>query len=153
VPQYSSLLDPRYIVLDLKGRRKREIIEELVAPLEFRGELPDVDEAVRELMEREKTGSTGIGKGVAIPHHLLRGVEKPLVVFGRKTRGIDFDAADKMPVKLFFLVLGPQDEKGEHLKLLSRLARFLHDDAFLRELLEAKLPEDVLDAFRKAEAR
>jgi len=152
VPQFSGLLDPRCIILDLKGRRKREIIEELVAPLEICGELPDSEEAVRELMEREKAGSTGIGKGVAIPHRLLRGLEKPLVVFGRKVRGVDFDAADAKPVKIFFLILGPQDEKGEHLKLLSKLARFLHEDAFLLRLLEAKLPEDVLDAFRKAEA-
>jgi len=152
VPQFSSLLDPRCIILDLKGRRKREIIEELVEPLELRGDLPDPDETVRELMEREKTGSTGIGKGVAIPHKLLRGLEKPLVVFGRKVRGIDFDAADKKPVRLFFLILDSQDAKEEHLKLLSRLARLLHSDAFLLRLLEAKLPEDVLDAFRIAES-
>ena len=153
MPDYSTLLDPRCIALDLKGTKKKEILEEMVGLLKSSEKINDAADVVQGLLEREKAGSTGIGKGIALPHRLIRGLGKPLVVFGRKKRGVSYESVDKVPVRLFFLILGSDDEQGEHLKLLSRLARFLHDERFIDDLLKAKTPEAVIDIFKKAESR
>ena len=153
MPDYSSLLDPRCIVLDLKGKKKKEILEELVGLLKSSDKIFDADEIVEELLDRERIGSTGIGKGIALPHKLIHGLQNPLVVFGRKKRGVNYDALDKVPVKLFFLILGSEGAQGEHLKLLSKLARFLHNEQFIENLLKAKTPEDVLEIFIREEGR
>jgi fructose-specific phosphotransferase system IIA component len=149
--EYSKLLDPACIDLHLKGKRKKEVVEELIDMLVRSGKLQNGKDIAEEVLEREKITSTGIGKGVAIPHKLVRGISQTLIAFGRKSEGINFDAIDKAPVTLFFLLLGPEGHTGEHLKLLSKLARYLHDDGFIRALREAKNPEEVIEVFRREE--
>ena len=90
------------------------------------------------LLEREKLGSTGIGEGVAIPHGKLPGVPGLLAAFARSTQGIEFDAIDKRPAQLFFVLFAPENSAGIHLKALARISRLFKSPAFRKSILDAK---------------
>lgn len=147
----SQILDPYCIKLSMNAHRKKEAIEELVTVLYEAGKIDEVKPLVKELLAREKMASTGIGEGIAIPHKLIKGLDDTLMVFGRKKEGIHFDSLDNKPVNLFFLILGPEGHNNDHLRLLSKLARILHDPHFRGVLQDAKRPEDVISAIRKQE--
>jgi fructose-specific phosphotransferase system IIA component len=147
----SELLDPDCIELDLKSRRKKDIIRELAEVLTRGGKISDTEALARGILEREKLTSTGLGDGIAIPHCMSSQVQETLIAFGRKASGVRFDAIDNRPVKLFLLLVGPADDHNRHLKVLSKLARYLHDDAFCRKLLEAENAGAVIQAFREKE--
>jgi len=134
---------------NLKGKTKREILYELAEDLKNAGLIDDIDKVVDTVLEREKLGSTGIGDGVAIPHGKLRGINNFLCAFGRSLEGIDFDAVDRKPVHIFFLLLAPYDSVSLHLKMLSRISKILRDPSFRRRLLELgsskEIYKDIID--------
>ena len=150
---FSELLSPACIDLDLKSKKKKDLIEEMISLLVKAGQLRDAKGIIEEVMEREKEVSTGIGKGVAIPHRLIGGLQTSLVCFGRKTNPIDFDSHDGDPVDLFFLLLGPPGNANAHLRLLSKLARYIHKSEFLESLRAAQTPQAVIDTFVREEAQ
>jgi nitrogen PTS system EIIA component len=90
------------------------------------------------LLEREKLGSTGVGEGVAIPHGKLPGVPGLLAAFGRSSKGIEFDAIDKRPAQLFFVLFAPENSAGVHLKALARISRLFKNGGFRRGILDAR---------------
>lgn len=147
----SELLEPACVVPELLGRKKLEVITELVQVLHDAGKITQPDAVLEALIEREKMSSTGLGHGVAIPHRLLPNVSSTLVAFGRKKEGIHYDAIDRQPVRLVFLILGPAGRNSEHLMLLSRLARLLNDDRLRRDLLEAPAARQILEVLAAAE--
>lgn len=93
------------------------------------------DEIVRNIIEREKLGSTGVGDHIAIPHGKIPGLNGFYAAFGRSKQGIDFEAIDHQPVKFFFLIIGPQDKPADHIKLLAKLARIFRSER-IKNLLE-----------------
>jgi fructose-specific phosphotransferase system IIA component len=120
---------------DLKGRTKPEVLREMVALAASGGGVRGPELLLEMLERRESLGSTGIGKGVAIPHGRSLAVVQMKVVFAVSRKGVDFDALDGKPVKLFFLIVAPpQDKKNEYLPLLGRIA----------ELVQAKPARDRL---------
>ena len=112
----ASVLDPRCVALDLKGKKKPEILTELVELLSGSGLVKEPKHLIRELVKRERLSSTGIGDGIAIPHTLTERAERTVMAFGRKRGGVKFDAVDKQPVYLFFLLVGPKGAYTAHLK-------------------------------------
>lgn len=98
--------------------------------------ISNVEAAVAVILEREKLGSTGIGEGIAIPHGKMKGIDRILCAFGRSKEGVDFDAIDKKPVHIFFLLLAPEDSAGLHIQMLSRISRILRDPSFRKHLTE-----------------
>ena len=149
--ELSKLLCSECIELDLSGRKKPEIIRELVNVISRCDGIGDTDSLYEAIMEREKLISTGIGNAIAIPHCLTSSVESMHMAFGRKTDGVKFDSVDNQPVSLFFLLVGPDGNPISHLQVLSKLARYLHDGSFCKSLLEAESPGEVLHAFRSKE--
>lgn len=149
----SPLLDSRAVSLSIAARRKPDIIRELVALLGVTGAVTDVDRVTAEVIERENVATTGIGSGIAIPHCLSPAVRGTAIAIGRRIPGAKFDAVDKQPVQLFFLMVGLPGSHNEHLRLLSRLARFLHDPDLKAELLSAREPEEAVAAFRRREEK
>ena len=103
----------------------------------------DHAELVRVLQERERLGSTGIGKGIGIPHGKLPALDKLLLGFGISRQGVDFESMDRQPTYLFFLLLTPENTAGLHLRLLARISRLLKDDVFRNQLLKARGVEEV----------
>ena len=86
------------------------------------------------LLAREKLGSTGVGKGVAIPHARVPGLSDITGLFARLTSPIDFDSVDAQPVDIVFMLLAPEDAGADHLKALARVSRLLRDEATLKKL-------------------
>jgi mannitol/fructose-specific phosphotransferase system IIA component (Ntr-type) len=144
-------LDASCVRLELTGKRKPEIIGELVGALASAGRIDDAELVTAQILERESLASTGIGGGIAIPHCLSSAAKGTVLGIGRKRAGARFDAVDKRPVTLFFLMVGPPGAQHEHLRLLSKLARYLHDPSLKTELLEARSPDDVVAAFASRE--
>ncbi|MFW5684071.1 MAG: PTS sugar transporter subunit IIA [Spirochaetota bacterium] len=147
----ATVLDESCVQLELTARRKPDIIRELVEVLARANRISDADEVTRRVLEREELTTTGIGGGIAIPHCLSVSASETVLAFGRKSSGAKFDAVDKQPVLLFFLMVGPPGAHNEHLRLLSKLARYLHDPGLKESLLSATTPEQVVDLFRGRE--
>ncbi|SIQ48949.1 PTS system, fructose-specific IIC component [Alkalispirochaeta americana] len=147
----SSLLEVRTIELDFAKRRRQHIVERLVELVAGVHPLEDQGRLVREILQRDSEVSTAIGDGVAIPHKLTPLVSQPQVAFLQTRKGGHFSSPDGIPVRLFFLLLAPEGSVNEHLRTLSKLARLLHDARFREELLEATVPQAVVEMIRSRE--
>jgi len=149
----SQILDTSCINLNLNSKKKKDAIREMVNLLYKAGKIKDPQKVERELIEREKMGTTGIGGGIAVPHIMTKEISQTVMAFGRKKEGLDFDAIDSEPVQLIFLLIGPKGEESTHLRLLCRLSRFLHNTQFKKSLMDAEKSEDILDIFQREEER
>jgi mannitol/fructose-specific phosphotransferase system IIA component (Ntr-type) len=96
-------------------------------------------------MEREKLVTTGVGYGVAFPHAKTRSVRGIVIAFGRSKEGIDFEAMDKRPVQLFFLIAAPEEAIGAHLNVMAKLSHLMKSQENRDRLLEAKGWEEVAE--------
>ena len=133
------------IKMNLLSQDKDSVIEEMIDIMVENGIVTDKEEVVKKAMEREAKGTTGVGKGVAIPHVKSEAVERPAVAFGRSAEGIDYGSMDEKPSYLFFLITVPEESHDEHLQLLAKLSRNLVHDEFRDSLLEAESDEEVMD--------
>ncbi len=118
----------------------REIVESLRAAGAFKG-ADVVDDVVRAIQKREALGSTGIGRGVAIPHTKHSCVDRLVGTVGVSKQGVAFDSLDGEPVYVFVLLISPQDRPGDHLRALENVSRNLRDDGFVRALRGAETRE------------
>ncbi|MGM0628199.1 MAG: PTS sugar transporter subunit IIA [Candidatus Fermentibacterota bacterium] len=146
--ELAEMMNPACIELELEGKRKPDIIRELVDIVSRCEDRIDRDCLYVSLMRRESISTTGIGDGIAIPHCMTGQVENTRIAFGRKLDGARFDAVDNKPVSLFFLLVGPEGNPTRHLQVLSKLARYLHDPIFCQKLLDADSAGEVVEAFR-----
>ena len=132
----ADILRESCVIADIKGITKREILFEMVETLKKAKLIDDIDSVVEIIMERERLGSTGIGDGVAIPHGKMKKLNTILCVAARSKEGVNFDAVDRQPVHIFFLVLAPKDSASLHLKVLSRISKVLRDQSFRKQILK-----------------
>lgn len=140
----SEFLVTDAINLDLKSTSKRDVLMELLLPLQKAGKLSDAKKMVDVLMEREELGSTGIGGRIAIPHGKAPQVKELSAVLGISKAGVAFDALDGEPVNLFIALVAPEGSAGLHLKALARISSLLKDKNFKRALLAAPDKDEVL---------
>lgn len=147
----TDLLSPERVRVPLEARDKRGILRELSHLLvdTAGGEFDDVLAAVE---ERETVLSTGIGFGVAIPHGRSPTLPELAVVCGSTPEAIAFDAIDGQPVRLFFLLAGPERAAGQHVKALGRLARLIRGEQLRTRLLACKTSAEFYEALVEAEA-
>ncbi len=141
-----EFMDPSAIQLELRGESKDAILRELIGLLG----LDEKSEGIlfKMLKRRENLGSTGIGKGIAIPHCRSLVVDKLRLAFGRKTGGIEYNAIDGDRVQYFFLIVAPPIEvSNQYLPVLGKLAQFAKDPENLKKLGEVKTPEELLAMF------
>jgi PTS system nitrogen regulatory IIA component len=110
-------------------------------------------DVIERLHERERLGSTGFGKGVAIPHGKIDGLEHVVAIFARLAQPIDYQAVDDLPVDLVFCLLSPPDAGADHLKALAQASRCLRDSAFVAKLRGAGSDDAVLALFAGQEER
>lgn len=139
----SDMLDEDHILVDLKARDKKAVLEELAGVITSHDSSLEKSSLVKVLMEREKLGSTGIGDGVAIPHGKVPGVEQPIISFGRSRKGLDFDSMDGTPAFLFFLLVAPENSASIHLKALARIAKILKNSSFRKMLMDASTKQEI----------
>ncbi len=131
------------IKLELEGNSKDEILKELISLLK----LDDKSEGMlyKMLKRRENLGSTGIGRGIAIPHCRSLVVNKLRVAFGRKLQGTDFKAIDEKPVNFFFLIVAPPLEvSNQYLPVLGKIAQFSKEPDVPERLIALREPKEFL---------
>lgn len=139
------------INLDLKSKKKSEVLRELVQMIRS-GDT--ADQLLQTLQKREELGSTGIGKGIAIPHGRSLLLDKLEIAVGRSIKGVEFDAIDKKPVHLFFLVMAPpQDPGNQYLITLGRIALVCQELTKRRQLFDPQTPEEFIELVRSLEEK
>jgi mannitol/fructose-specific phosphotransferase system IIA component (Ntr-type) len=141
----TDYLTSKNIKIGIKGRDKEEIIEELIGIAESVAPGLNRGEAVGGLMKRESIGSTGVGKGVAIPHTGVKNCSKILPVIALAEEGVNYESLDGDPVRLFFMILYPENQIRMQLKFLARVSRLLRNEELRNSLLECSTPEEMMD--------
>lgn len=111
----------------------------------------DPQDVLSELLKREKIASTGIGRGIAVPHAYISGFDRMVVALVRIPQGLQFYAIDGEPVHLAVILAGPRSSKNLHLLLLARIAKLARNRNFCQRLLEVSTPQEIICAFREAE--
>jgi len=145
----SELFNEANIVTDLGAGAKEELLDAIVRDLDEKGHVSDRERATRDVIEREKVMSTGIGNGVAIPHAYTDGVDRLVAGFYRTQEPVDFDALDGKNVSLFFIILGPKESRRDHIKVLAKISRLLNHEDFRQDLIGATDASAVMNVFRR----
>jgi mannitol/fructose-specific phosphotransferase system IIA component (Ntr-type) len=138
-----QLLDPALMFADVEGGSRDAVLCSLAERLERRGSIPSAADLHAKLLERERLGSTAIGKGIAIPHCKLSRLERSVVAVGIAPQGVAAEAPDHDPVRLFFLVVSPEGSPAEHLQCLAAISRWIKEDGNLDRLREATTADEV----------
>jgi len=141
------------IIPELKASDRDHVIRELVETLAASKAIgqADVDSVVKAIIDREKRGSTGFGKGVAVPHVAHTAVKKRAAAIGRSTVGVDFSALDQAPVYSIVLLLSPKDSPDGHLQAMEKLFAKLNEDQFRRFLRQAGTRQEIVDLIEEAD--
>lgn len=131
--EHPELLTPESIVVPLQATGKKETLTKLA---QRAAQLTGVHERqiFDVLLERERLGTTGVGRGIAIPHGKLAGITRLYGIFARAEPAVDFEAVDEQPVDLIFLLLAPEAAGADHLKALARVSRLLRDPKTCQKL-------------------
>ena len=142
---FLSLFKENYFIPDLKGTSKGSVLEALLAPLKKDHLLNQPDLLLETLKQRETLGSTGIGKQIAIPHCRTLTVSELLVVIGYSKKGVEWQATDKKPVRLFFLIIAPPQEKQNiYLPVLGKICELVRDNKLRKNLLKTDNYQDFI---------
>jgi PTS system nitrogen regulatory IIA component len=133
------------VIPSLSATTKEAVIRGMVESLHTAGLFRDADleDIIRAILKRELLGSTGIGRGVAIPHTKHASVEKLVGTLAVSTSGVAFESLDGEPVYIFVLLISPQDRPGDHLRALENVSRCLRDDEFVKRLRAATTREEI----------
>ena len=151
--KFADFVSVEAIRADLTAQGKEEAIREMTDSLVEAGHIDkeDMQSIVKAIMTREELGSTGIGRGVAVPHTKHPSVEKLVGTVGVSVGGIDFNSLDGDKVQLFFLLISPPDRPGDHLRALENIARQLRDDMFCKFLKQSKTAEEIQQLLEEAD--
>lgn len=151
----SDFVAPEAIIPALSANSKEAVIREMVESLrnagQFRG--ADLDDIVRHIMKRELLGSTGIGRGVAIPHTKHQSVERCIGTVAVSPSGVPFESLDGEPAHVFVLLISPQDRPGDHLRALENVSRRLRDEGFIKAMQQSKTREEIWELLQRAEGQ
>lgn len=149
-----SLLDEITVLPNYEADSKKELINALVDTLKDKVDSIDqLDDVRKAVFEREEIMSTGVGKGLAIPHAKTKAVSENHAAFALLKDPLDFDSIDKEPVRLVFLLVGPESRNSQHIKLLSRISRLMNSGSFREKILACNSKEEILEAFRMEEEK
>src|SRR6059036_3919483 len=142
--KFSDFINVASIKAYLEADDKSSVIRELVESLAAAGAIAaaDAQGIVAAILKREELGSTGIGRGVAVPHTKHPSVNRLVGTVAVSHEGVDFNSLDGEKVQLFFLLISPPDRPGDHLRALENISRQLRDESFCRFLKQSRSPED-----------
>lgn len=139
----SELTEPALIDTDLAGTDRNGVLQALADLVARRAIIDDPSLLIERLTKRETLGSTGIGHGIAVPHCRMAGLEKVVLAIGICRQAIAFEALDGAPVRMFFLVISPEESPAAHLRCLAAIAHWVKDAARREELFMITAPEEL----------
>lgn len=151
--KFSDFVRADAIIPALESTDKESVIRELIGSLIACGQLKseEEDSIVEAILKREELGSTGLGRGIAVPHTKHPSVTEPVGTVGISSTGIEFQSLDGEDVQLFFLVISPPDRPADHLRALEKISKQLKDETFCRFLKQSKTADDVQQVLDEAD--
>ncbi len=149
----SRLVSRELVVMELKGRDKQVVIEEMVGLFPAAGIVESAPAFLEAIVKREEIESTAIGNGVAIPHARSEGVKRMAVAIGRSSQGVDFAALDNHPVHLIFMIAAPATARQEYLQAVAKVAHLLKSKPLKRRLLDARTIKGFFTVIREFDTR
>ena len=152
--KFSDFVAADAIRSQVGANTKEGVIREMAQSLVDAGSIAagDLESIVKAIMKREDLGSTGIGRGVAVPHTKHPSVNRLVGTVAVSHDVVDYESLDGEPVQLFFLLVSPPDRPGDHLRALENISRQLRDEAFCRQLKSAKGPMDIQHLLEEADS-
>lgn len=147
----SEILSESLIRISLKNQNKTAVIEDLLDLASASGKINNRNAVLQSVLEREKLMSTGLGKGIALPHAKTDDVSGLVLAVAVSKEGIDFNATDGQPAHLFFFLLAPKKEAGLNLQVLAKIAGLTSSPEFCQSLINAGSEKEVLDLIRQEE--
>lgn len=148
-----SLLDNSTILAKISVTDKDQLLNNMIDTLKGKVDESQLEDIRESVFEREKIMSTGVGKSLAIPHGKVASVEDNLASFAILKEPIEFNSIDGKPVKMAFLLVGPEKKNSIHIKLLSRISRLMNSVSFRDTLSECETPEEIFEAFHQEEVK
>jgi PTS system fructose-specific IIA component/PTS system nitrogen regulatory IIA component len=151
--KFGDFVSSDAIRAQLGAENKESAIREMISALLEAGKIKadEVESIVKAILKREELGSTGIGRGVAVPHAKHPSVQRLVGTVAVSSEGIDFNSLDGEKVQLFFLLISPPDRPGDHLRALENISSQLRDDTFCRFLKQAKTADDIRQLLDEAD--
>lgn len=143
----SKYLDPKNVTF-IGAKTRDDVVRSLVDLLYDLHKIEDKELFYRAIIEREKIVTTGIGMGIAIPHAKLPNYDDFFIAVGVLKGGVDWGSIDGNPVRLVFMIGGPDDKQTEYLQILSDITLALKDEDRRKKLLNLESPEDVMKIFK-----
>ena len=143
--KFADFISREAIRAELTAEDKEGVIREMVQALLDAGKIErsEFESIIKAILKREELGSTGIGRGVAVPHTKHPSVDRLVGTVAVSHEGVDFNSLDGERVQLLFLLISPPDRPGDHLRALENISRQLRDDTFCRFLKKAKTAEEI----------
>jgi fructose-specific phosphotransferase system IIA component len=148
----SDLLTEEFVVTNLEGASKEDIINAIVDIAAKSPRVLDTEKLRASVFEREEIMSTGVGDGFAIPHGKTDAVSDIVGAFAVTAEPIDYESLDEKPVRLVFLLVSKANMVGPHIKLLSKISRLMNKAEFREKLLRLHTPKDIIEMFKQEEA-
>ena len=144
---FLELLEKDLIRVPVESVTKDAVLEELINLLDSQGKLKDKNQALQDVLKREMLCSTGLERGIAVPHAKTESVEHMVMAIGIAPKGIEYEALDGNPSSLFFMILAPPDQAGQHIEVLSDIAKVTKSAAICRLLLASADADEVIELF------
>lgn len=148
-----DVLKPEYIKIPLTENTKEAVIRELIQTLAPFQLFSDDEEVFRAVMDREKIMTTGVGRGVAIPHCKKDSCHEFGIALGIHENGVDFQSIDGNPARIIFLLVGPENNPGMHIRLLSRISRLMAKESLRNGLLTCRSAEEAYRLLKDEEEK
>lgn len=136
------------VKIPLAAKDKPDVLRELVQTLKDAGQIDDFDAVLQAVQEREDKMSTGLENGIAVPHGKTTSVPSLKLAIGIAPAGIDFDALDRKPSNLFFLLIAPPNQSGPHVEALAEIAKLGQSKAFCKALVFADSAAEVVELLK-----
>lgn len=150
--EVNQLLRPELVRIGLEGSSKSDVIDALVDVLAGHEAISSLEAVRTAIFEREQRMSTGVGKGLGLPHAKTPAASETVAAFATTGEPVDFGAIDDTPVRLLLLLVGPEEHKSQHVKILGRISRLVSRDSLRERLIEAETAGSVIDTLREGEA-
>lgn len=146
-----AILKENQIFLDLKSGEKEKVLQELVVRLKEKDLIKDEKTILKQLLERENLCSTGLEKGIAVPHTLTDQVSEPLLALALVKEGMAYESVDQMPTYVLLLILGNKNNPGMQLKILAHVCRLVKETEFVERVKKARSAQDVCAVLNEEE--